>query len=62
MPPTSTPATVRPLVLAGELYRTVTALTLHADLPHVAGNALFGGFFLAALAGLGSAVRCSPSW
>lgn len=39
------------LVLEGELHRTVTALTLHADLPHVAGNALFGGFFLAALAG-----------
>jgi len=39
------------LVLAGELHRAVTALTLHADLPHVAGNALFGGFFLAALAG-----------
>ncbi len=39
------------LVLAGELHRTVTALTLHSDLTHVAGNALFGGFFLAALAG-----------
>ena len=39
------------LVLAGELHRTLTALTLHSDLTHVAGNALFGGFFLAALAG-----------
>lgn len=39
------------LVLAGEVHRTLTALTLHADLTHVAGNALFGGFFLAALAG-----------
>jgi len=38
-------------VMAGELWRTVTALTLHADLPHVVGNTLFGGFFLAALAG-----------
>ncbi|MBB83308.1 MAG: hypothetical protein CL931_05790 [Deltaproteobacteria bacterium] len=39
------------LVLEGEVHRTLTALTLHADLSHVAGNALFGGFFLAALAG-----------
>lgn len=38
-------------VLAGETWRVVTALTLHADLPHVVGNTLFGGFFLAALAG-----------
>lgn len=27
-------------VMAGELWRTVTALTLHADVVHVAGNAL----------------------
>jgi rhomboid protease GluP len=39
------------LVMDGELWRTVTALTLHTDLPHVLGNTLFGGFFLAALAG-----------
>lgn len=39
------------LVLDGQWHRVVTALTLHADLPHVVGNALFGGFFLAALAG-----------
>ncbi len=39
------------LVLAGEGWRVVTALTLHADLAHVVGNTLFGGFFLAALAG-----------
>lgn len=39
------------LVMDGQLYRTITALTLHADLAHVAGNTLFGGFFLAALAG-----------
>lgn len=38
-------------VLGGELWRLVTALTLHADLPHVVGNTLFGGLFLAALAG-----------
>lgn len=39
------------LVLRGELWRTITALTLHADAVHVAGNTLFGGFFLAALTG-----------
>jgi len=49
------------LVLAGETYRSLTALTLHADLVHAAGNALFGAFFLAALAGrlgLGLAFAC----
>ncbi len=49
------------LVLAGELGRTVTALTLHADLTHAVGNGLFGAFFLAALAGrvgLGLALAC----
>lgn len=39
------------IVLAGDLERLVTALTLHSDLPHVLGNTLFGGFFLATLAG-----------
>ena len=39
------------LVLHGQVYRLGTALTLHADLPHVLGNTLFGGFFLAALSG-----------
>ncbi len=39
------------LVLDGQWWRLVTALTLHADLPHVLGNTLFGGFFLAAVAG-----------
>lgn len=49
------------LVMAGELHRCITALTLHADLGHAAGNALFGTFFLAALAGrigLGLAIAC----
>lgn len=32
-------------VLAGEWWRTVTALCLHADMPHLAGNLVFGGFF-----------------
>ncbi|MFP6655668.1 MAG: rhomboid family intramembrane serine protease [Myxococcota bacterium] len=39
------------LVLDGQWWRLITALTLHADLPHVVGNSLFGGFFLAAVAG-----------
>ena len=38
-------------ILAGELWRPVTALTLHADFAHVLGNALVGGFFVAALCG-----------
>jgi rhomboid protease GluP len=33
-------------ILSGELWRTVTALTLHADLGHVLGNALAGAVFL----------------
>lgn len=32
-------------VMAGEWWRAVTALTLHADLRHVAGNAVFGAAF-----------------
>lgn len=42
-----------------EWWRTVTALTLHADGDHVAGNALFGLFFFIPLcrrAGLGAGV------
>ncbi len=35
-------------ILDGELWRTVTALTLHADLLHAASNALFGAIFFAA--------------
>jgi len=49
------------LVLEGQWWRLITALTLHADLPHVLGNTLFGGFFLAAVAGrlgIGVAVLC----
>jgi membrane associated rhomboid family serine protease len=38
-------------IVAGELWRPVTALTLHADFAHVLGNALVGGFFVAALCG-----------
>jgi membrane associated rhomboid family serine protease len=38
-------------ILSGELWRTLTALCLHADLPHVLANALFGAVFLAAVSG-----------
>jgi rhomboid protease GluP len=37
-------------ILRGEWWRTVTALTLHADAGHVAGNAVLGGILLALLA------------
>ena len=37
-------------LLGGEPWRAVTALTLHADFPHVAGNAAFGGALLTAAA------------
>ena len=44
-------------ILAGELWRTVTALCLHADLGHVLSNALFGALFVSAVcAGLGAGV------
>lgn len=33
-------------IMAGEWWRTVTALTLHADAAHMAGNALIGGVFM----------------
>ena len=36
-------------ILLGELWRTVTALTLHADFGHVAANAVAGAFFLSAV-------------
>ena len=48
-------------ILRGELWRTVTALTLHADFPHVASNAVAMVFFLTAVCrflgpGLGAAM------
>jgi membrane associated rhomboid family serine protease len=47
-------------ILRGEWWRVVTALTLHADAGHAAGNALLGGFLLSLLARrLGSGVA---SW
>jgi rhomboid protease GluP len=36
-------------IVSGELYRAVTALSLHADWGHVAGNAVAGVVFLSAL-------------
>ena len=32
-------------VMAGEWWRTLTALTLHADIAHIIGNSLFGAVF-----------------
>jgi len=32
-------------LFAGEWWRPITALTLHADAAHLLGNAFFGGFF-----------------
>ena len=48
-------------ILGGELWRTVTALTLHADLVHVLSNAIAAALFLSAVyamlgVGLGSAL------
>jgi len=36
-------------ILAGEWWRSLTALTLHADLGHALGNALAGALFLSAV-------------
>jgi len=38
-------------ILQGELWRAVTALTLHADIAHVLANALVGALFLGAVCG-----------
>ena len=38
------------LLIGGEWWRAITALTLHADAGHAAGNALIGGLFLGLLA------------
>jgi membrane associated rhomboid family serine protease len=48
-------------ILEGELWRTVTALTLHADIGHALSNAVVVGLFFSALssmvgAGLGAAL------
>ena len=33
------------LIRSGEWWRTITALTMHADLRHLVGNIVFGAFF-----------------
>ena len=48
-------------ILQGELWRTVTALTLHADVAHVLSNAIAAGLFLSVVnsilgAGIGGAL------
>lgn len=44
-------------ILAGEPWRAATALTLHADLPHVAANAVMGALLVNAVCGaLGNGV------
>lgn len=49
-------------ILDGELWRTLTALSLHVDLGHVAANALFGTLFLAAAgAGFGPGLALALS-
>jgi membrane associated rhomboid family serine protease len=46
-------------ILHGEWWRAITALTLHADEAHAAGNAALGGLVLALLARrLGAGVAC----
>jgi len=48
------------LILLGELWRTVTALTLHADFAHALANALVGAVFVGSVCGaLGSGVGCA---
>jgi membrane associated rhomboid family serine protease len=47
-------------ILYGEVWRTVTALTLHADIGHVLANAIAGAVFLAAVCrGLGPGLGCA---
>ncbi len=38
-------------ILRGEVWRLLTALTLHKDVAHALGNTLIGGLFLASLSG-----------
>jgi membrane associated rhomboid family serine protease len=47
-------------ILAGETWRAVTALSLHADLGHVAANAIIGALFLTAVCRtLGPGLGCA---
>jgi membrane associated rhomboid family serine protease len=47
-------------ILLGEPWRTLTALTLHADLGHALANALFGALFVGAVcSALGAGFGCA---
>jgi membrane associated rhomboid family serine protease len=47
-------------ILEGELWRSVTALTLHADLAHVLGNAIAAALFVTAVCrGFGPGLGCA---
>jgi membrane associated rhomboid family serine protease len=47
-------------ILLGETWRVVTSLTLHADLGHVAANAIIGALFLTAVCRvLGTGLGCA---
>ncbi len=46
-------------ILAGEWWRTITALTLHADGVHLFGNMVIGGFFVIRLC---REVGSGPGW
>ncbi len=46
-------------ILAGEWWRLVTALTLHADWQHLLGNLLIGGLFVSRLC---RDLRSGPAW
>lgn len=47
-------------ILNGELWRAVTALTLHADFKHALGNAIAGAIFLTAVCrALGPGLGCA---
>jgi membrane associated rhomboid family serine protease len=46
-------------IMAGDWWRLVTALTLHADWQHLLGNLLIGGFFISRLC---RDLRSGPAW
>jgi len=46
-------------ILAGQWWRTITALTLHSGGLHLSGNILFGGIIITRLAHL---LRSGPAW
>jgi rhomboid protease GluP len=46
-------------IMAGQWWRTVTSLTLHADWQHLLGNLVIGGFFISRLC---RDLRSGPAW